>query len=170
MSIPPDFQTLSPWFEDSAARLTPGDSVSARLSLSEAIGNDAALGRLRSTARSLAEGTDLSRLDEHQLIELLTPLLVDGWLHLDLRRPLAYQLVPVAAPVSTPAPAAPAPAGPRPAVAAAPPEPVDSTFGSSLDVAAMVAVLKAAAESGVPFCEECARAAAQRQVAEAAPA
>ncbi len=163
MSLTPDFQTLSPWFESRATRVTPGDSVSARITLTEAIGDDAVLGRLRSTARSLAEGTDLSRLDEHQLIELLTPLLADGWLNLGLHKPLAYQLVPVAAPVS--APAAPAPASPRPA-AAAPPDPVDSTFGSSLDVAAMVAVLKAAAASGVPFCEECAKAAAQKQAAE----
>jgi hypothetical protein len=37
--------------------------------------------------------------------------------------------------------------------------PEDSTFPPNLDVAAVVAGLKAAANDGVPFCEECAKAA-----------
>jgi hypothetical protein len=45
----------------------------------------------------------------------------------------------------------------------APPPAAETTFGSDLDVAAMVAVLVQAAQDGVPFCEECARAAAETQ-------
>jgi branched-chain amino acid transport system ATP-binding protein len=40
-------------------------------------------------------------------------------------------------------------------------------MGAELDVAAMVAVLVQAAQDGVPFCEECARAAAAQQQAAA---
>ena len=71
-----------------------------------------------------------------------------------------YGLAAVRAPAAAPAPPASSPSAPRAApVAAAPP--VETTFGSDLDVAAMVAVLVQAAQDGVPFCEECARAAAE---------
>jgi hypothetical protein len=43
----------------------------------------------------------------------------------------------------------------------------ETTFGAELDVAAMVAVLVQAAQDGVPFCEECERAAAAQQQAAA---
>jgi pyruvate/2-oxoglutarate dehydrogenase complex dihydrolipoamide acyltransferase (E2) component len=72
------------------------------------------------------------------------------------------QMRPLALTPPAPAPAAAAPA-PSPASAAgraAPAAaPAAGTFGADLDVAAMVAVLQQAARDGVPFCEECARAA-----------
>jgi hypothetical protein len=47
---------------------------------------------------------------------------------------------------------------PPPPSAAPPPE--GSTFPNDADLAAIAAVQKAAAEMGIPFCEECAKAAA----------
>ena len=75
--------------------------------------------------------------------------------------------LPTAAP-PTAAPPPPPAAAPR-AAAAAPASVAETTFGPQLDVAAMVAVLQQAAQDGVPFCEECARAAA-KQTLEAAAA
>ena len=157
-----------------ATQVTLGDSVSAQLFLSEATGDDGAQVRLRCTALAMADGTDLSRLDEQQLVDLLAPWLADGWLHIGSSKPAVYQLVPVSAPAAAAAlSTAPAPApasAPRPAAPSPSPAPVDSTFAPNLDIEAMVAALRAAAQTGVPFCEECARAAAQQQVAEAATA
>lgn len=141
--------------------VTPGDAVSAEQWLSESVGHGAVQSRLRSVARGLADGTDLASLDEHQLVALLTPWVADAWLCDEAagRQSMAYRLVPVAAPAAAPAAAAAAPTSPRPAAAAPPAAPAESTFAANLDVAAMVAVLRAAAQAGVPFCEECARAA-----------
>ncbi|KPF49547.1 hypothetical protein IP87_18170 [beta proteobacterium AAP121] len=70
-------------------------------------------------------------------------------------KPLALtRLAP--APAATPPAPSPAAAARRAAPAAAP---APGTFEIELDVAAMVAVLQQAARDGVPFCEECARAA-----------
>jgi hypothetical protein len=70
-------------------------------------------------------------------------------------RPLA--LTP---PAPAPAPTSPAPSPATAARRAAPAAaPAPGTFETDLDVAAMVAVLQQAARDGVPFCEECARAA-----------
>lgn len=177
MPLPLEFQALSHWFKaprasknpNESTQVTPGDGVSARQYLSREIGNDAGLARLRSLARSLNNGQDLCRLDEHQLIDCLTPLLADGRLHFVSPPPLFYQLVPVSAPVAVAAPAAPAPTGPRAAPAPAP-EPAETTFAPNLGLEAMVAVLRAAARDGVPFCEECASAEAHQQAVEAASA
>lgn len=174
MSLSPEFPAFSPWSasQQGAAQVPQGDGVSAHLSWSESIGDDVAQDHLRCAARALADGTDLSRLDQHQLLELLLPRLVDGRPQSGLTKPLAYRLVPVVAPVSAPAPApaANAAASPRTMAAAPPPAPADSTFAPNLDVVAMVAALRAAAQDGVPFCEECARAAINRQVNETAAA
>lgn len=177
MPFSPEFPALSRWFKNppGATQVTRGDSVGAQLCLSEATGDDGLQARLRCTARAMADGTDLSRLDEQQLLDLLSPWLADGWLHLGSAKPAAYQLVPVAAPAAAAAAGSPAPApasAPRPAAAspAPAPTPADSTFAPNLDIEAMVAVLRAAAQQGVPFCEECARAAVQQQVAEASTA
>lgn len=177
MPLPLEFAALRPWHHSpgSAVLVPPGDEVSARLWLSESVGNDAVQSQLRGVARELAEGTDLSGLDQHQLVALLTPWVANAWLcdEAASSQTMSYRLVPVAAPAAAPATAAPAPASPRPAAAAAaaaPADPVASTFAANLDVEAMVAVLRAAAQAGVPFCEECARATARQQVAEATAA
>lgn len=167
--------TLLPWHQAGDAKPGAGDGwgdpVAARQWLdSNLIGDaDASLGRL--TLHGLADGTDLSRLDDSQIKQQLAAALEQGRLRAAagpalLLRPVGQGLLPPpaappAAPVSSPRPAAPA-------AAAAPPPAIESTFGSDVDVEAMVAVLRAAAQDGVPFCEECARAKAKRQMAEAA--
>jgi hypothetical protein len=159
---PPPTQpaALRPWHDAQAgdAITSPGDVESARLWLAHTIGDDAVLAALRVTTLVLADGTELSRLDEHQLVDHLAAAVANGRLRAAGSRPALRRLV-AAAPAPAPAPPAAAPA--RRAAPVAPPAPVETTFGSELDVAAMVAVLVQAAQDGVPFCEECAQAAAE---------
>ena len=127
------------------------------------IGDDARMAARRSQALKLADGTDWSRCSDHEVVAQLAAAVA--------ARHLAAAIAPtklmrmasprVAAPGSSP-PAAPA-SSPRAAPAAAPAAD-DSTF-LSLDVAAMVATLRQAAETGAPFCEECARAAREAAAA-----
>ena len=155
------------WHESAGGELVvgPGDIVAARHLLVHAVGDDAAMSALRTKAHALADGTDLSRLDEHQLVEHLAAPLADGRLRAAgaARAVMLYRLVAAPAPVS--ATSAPPASSPRASAAASAPAAVETTFGADVDVAAMVAVLRQAAQSGVPFCEECERAAAQRQAA-----
>ncbi len=135
------------------------DLGAAQQWLARCLGDDAAMARLRGTAQALADGVDLSRADEHAVTEQLAHALADGRLRAGFgATPTLRRLVL--------APAAPAPppasASPR-AAPVAPPPAVETTFNPNLDVASMVAVLVQAAQDGVPFCEECARAAAKRQ-------
>lgn len=116
---------------------------------------------LRMTALQLADGSDLSRCDDQQVLHTITAACTSGRLvtALGAGKPMLYRLVP--APAPSPPPPAPASA-PRPGAAVLPPAAVQSTFEPSLDVSAMVAVLQQAANDGTPFCEECARLAARR--------
>jgi hypothetical protein len=130
----------------------------------DAIDDAAALALHRAALLDLDEGVPLPLLDEHAVLSLVRAARAAHRLRPsgDDRPPL---LPLVAAPVAAPAPApSAAPPARRAAVAAPPPAP-DATFGSDLDVAAMVAVLTQAARDGVPFCEECAKAAAARAAA-----
>jgi hypothetical protein len=122
-----------------------------------AIVDGAASAQLRLAALGLGDGVDLSRCDDHQLVELLGAAVSQGRLATGAAAAPQLLRLPTAAP---PAAAPPPPAAaPRAAAAAAPPA-ADSTFGSQLDVAAMVAVLQQAARDGTPLCEECEAAAA----------
>jgi len=142
--------------------LRHGDLVSARQQLAPAAIDDAALAPLRTLAVALADGTDWSRADDHQLIDQLAAALARGRLRTGAAAaPKLSRLVPTVAPAPAPAPPPPAASSPRPSAPVAAPPPAETTFGSELDVAAMVAVLQQAAQDGVPFCEECARAAAE---------
>ena len=138
------------------------DFVSARQWLAQAAGDDAAMATLRLSALSLSDGIDISRLDDQQLIEQLAPALAAGRLPgLGPTRTAAmYKLVLARPPAPPPPPPVPSS---RPAAAspAAAPAEAETTFGSELDVAAMVAVLVQAAQDGMPFCAECAKAAAR---------
>lgn len=158
--LPGDLRTLRPWHDAHAgAALTArDDEVSARQWLAPAVGDDAALAALRLMTLGLADGTELSRLDDQQLVDHLATAVAEGWLRSAGARPVLRRLVPAPAPAPTPAPVTSV----RRAAPVAPPPGAESTFGSGLDVAAMVAVLVRAARDGVPFCEECARAAAER--------
>ena len=158
---PTDPAALRPWHDAQAggSATAPGDTESARLWLANAVGDDAPLATLRLTALTMADGTELSRLDDHQLVDHLAASVATGRLRSAGARPKLRRLVLAAAPA--PAPAPPPPAAARRAAPVAPPAAVEGTFGSELDVAAMVAVLVQAAQDGVPFCEECTRAAAE---------
>jgi|WetSurMetagenome_2_1015567.scaffolds.fasta_scaffold00932_6 hypothetical protein len=161
-----DLHALLPWHEPGASGAISAhdDLGGARQWLEPSLGNDAAMARLRLTALALADGTDLSRIDDHRLVDHLAATAAAGRLRIAGAAPRLLRLVPAPAPAA--APAAPPAGAPRAAPVAAPPA-AETTFGSDLDVAAQVAVLQQASRDGVPFCEECAKAAA-RAAAEAA--
>ncbi len=160
--LPGDPRALRPWHDAHAgATLTAHDDVvSARQWLAHAVGDDAALAALRLVTLGLADGTELSRLDDHQLVDHLAAAIAEGRLRSAGARPLLRRLVPAPTPAQVPTPAPVTSA--RRAAPVAPPPAAETTFGSGLDVAAMVAVLVRAAQDGVPFCEECVHAAAER--------
>jgi len=137
------------------------DPGAAQQWLARCLGDDAAMARLRGTARSLADGVDLSRVDEHAVTEQLAHALAEGRLRAGSGATPKLRRLVLAPALVAPAPPPPA-ASPR-AAPAAPPPAIETTFDAGLDVAAMVAVLVQAAREGVPFCEECERATAQRQ-------
>ena len=137
--------------------------------LAHAPGDDTEMGPLRSTALQSADGTDWSRVDDHQVVEHLAHAVVAGRLPgsgQPTSAPMLRLVASAAAPAASPPPPAPSPAAAAPGPGSVPAPMVETTFAFDLDVAAMVAVLTQAAQDGVPFCEECARAAAaQRQAA-----
>lgn len=140
--------------------MTWTDSEAARREVEAHLGPDTGHTRLRLALAELGLDDALSRLDEHQVAALVTPALVSDRLRLGgpAQAPtlLAQGTKPqAAAPAPAPAAARAPAAAPAPAPAAAP----------ELDVAAMVQVLLDAARDGVPFCEECARAAAAASAA-----
>lgn len=123
-----------------------------------AIGNDAEMAVLRQQVQQAFPADLWWHCDDHQV---LTGTRLVGW-ETAPKAEAGLQMRPLAITTPAPAPAASAPA-PSPAAAArraAPAAaPAAGTFEVDLDVAAMVAVLQQAARDGVPFCEECARAA-----------
>ncbi len=161
-----DDTAVAPWHQavPGGAALRPGDPLAARQWAAAHIGDDAAMGGLRTMALLLADSTDWSRHDDHAVADQIAAACASGHLVVLPRwgRPTMYRLIPALAPAPPPAPPAPAPT-PR-AAPATPPPPVETTFSPDLDVAAMVAVLQQAAQDGVPFCEECDKA---RRAAEA---
>ena len=143
-----------------------GDATAARQWVGRFVGDDVMMARLRQLA--LAAGAEASpqMCDDHAMVERIAAGIMAGSMRVcgPAKALPLYGLAAVRAPAAASAPPAPSPSPPRAAsVATAPP--VETTFGSDLDVAAMVAVLVQAAQDGVPFCEECARAAV-RAVAE----
>jgi hypothetical protein len=119
-------------------------------------GDDVALAMLRRRAHEAGLGVDWSRADEHAVVDFV------AWAA-PLDAPSGPTLQNLA-PKPTAAAAAPAPAAsaarPRQAAAASPPPATQSTLGPDVDAAATAQNLRDAANDGVPFCEECARAAA----------
>lgn len=111
---------------------------------------------LRRRAHAAGLGIEWSREDDHAVIAFL------AWAapaQAGSDAPKAYRLAARAAPAPAPAAAA----GPRPARAAGPVAPAASqdTLSPDVDAAATARNLREAANDGVPFCEECARAAAR---------
>ncbi len=117
--------------------------------------DDAHTAALRRRAHEAGLGVDWSQADDHAVSEFV------AW-----AAPLAAESGPRLqnlAPKLTVAGAAPAAAAsssrPRQAAAASPPPAEQATLASDVDAAATAQNLRAAANDGVPFCEECARAA-----------
>ncbi len=158
---------LCPWSQCAGciSPVRPGDPVSARQWLGRYIGDDAAMARLRLLAGNAdAEATPLS-LDDQALADQLAARIASGAIRVCGARqaPALYAVSSTPAAAAAPAAPSPSPSSTAPAAAApATPAPAaaDTTFGSSMDPAAMAATLREAARDGVPFCEECARAAA----------
>jgi len=154
-----------PWQQIAVPALDAGDWVAARRWAEAAVHDELQCGRLRALMHELAPGVELLRASDHQLADLLASALVSGRIRWDTRgarRPLLALAPPPGAPAAAPPPPASAS---RSAPAAAPPPAPDSTFDDELDAAAMAAVLQQAAQDGVPFCEECAKAAAAEAAA-----
>lgn len=156
---------IVPWHgDDEASTASPDADRSALADAAAGMAADlvdaGAVAQLRLRAHALGDGADLSRLDHHAVAAVLAQALDRGRLTLAGAPPRLLPLARVAAPA--PPPPAPAPT-PRRAAPAAPAAAPAMTFGAELDVAAMVRVLVQAAQDGVPFCEECAKAAAQRR-------
>lgn len=131
------------------------DEPSARRWLADLRQDPLAVTRLRAMLAEDSPRFHLNRLGDEEVFAVLSRLLCRGELQAVVRRdaliggpsaespPEAVQAAPEK-PVRTPPPG---------------PEPEASTFEADHDAAAQADVLRAAAEEGVPFCEECAQAA-----------
>ena len=137
-----------------------GDATAARQWAGQWVGDAVVMARLRQLA--LAAGAEATPLmcDDHALAERITAGITAGSMRVcgPAQALRLYGLATVRALAPAPAASAAA-AAPRAAPVAAPP-PAATTFGPDLDVGSMVAALVQASQDGVPFCEECARAAA----------
>jgi hypothetical protein len=96
---------------------------------------------------------DASRMSEDELLKHLASMLATGELLVALDR----RDIGIGDPGEKPQAPAPQPSDPAPSKKV---EEEANTFGPDHDAAAQADALRAAAEAGVPFCEECARAAA----------
>jgi hypothetical protein len=146
-----------------------GDPTAARRWVGCFIGDETVMARLRLLAIMAGADTSPVMLDDQALADRIASDINSGVLRVcgAASALTLYGLVSIKVPAAAPAAPAPAPTAPRASPVAAPP-PVDTTFSADIDVEAMVAVLRAAAEAGVPFCEECARRAAKKAIAGAA--
>lgn len=158
---------LDPWLldDDSAAQAAadPAAVADAAMQVLAGIGDAATMAEWRLRALARGAGDEMSRLSDHEIAARIVVAIEGGRVTLAGAPP---RLLPLAPPPASAAPPPPAPApSPRRAAPAAPAAAPATTFSQTLDVAAMVAVLRQAASDGVPFCEECAKAAAQRDAA-----
>ena len=145
------------------------DHSSALSWLRQTISDSPTMATLRSLASEHeSAGVAVRQMSDDRVLEHVSWLLRQGVLHVhSIPAPAtAWRIVqveqaspsavsrPVISPKSTSAP---------PPVPKQIEEP--DTFSSQTDAAATAAVLRSAAEDGVPFCEECAKAAAARKAA-----
>ncbi len=141
-----------------------GDATAARQWVGRFIGDDVTMARLRLLALSAGAEASPQSCDDQALAERIVAGITAGSMRVcGPAKALQLLGMPIRQ-AAAPAPSAAA-APPRAAAAAAPPPVAETTFAGDLDVAAMVAVLRAAAQDGVPFCEECAKKAAEKQKA-----
>lgn len=122
--------------------------------LSTFLSDDVGQGRLREMAHATGDGLGLATLKPHQILDHLTDCIATGRLRVCGKG----GVVPHEAPMELTTGMAPPGPPPEPvarsssAPAAAPPEPPTLP---PVDGEAMAAVLVAAADDGVPFCEIC---------------
>jgi hypothetical protein len=147
-----------------------GDPTAARRWVGRHIGDEATMARLRLIAIATGAEAATVMLDDQALADRIAAGINTGVLRVcgAATAQKLYGLVAIKAAAAAPTPSAAAAPAPR-AAPVAPPPPVETTFVADLDVAAMVAVLVQAAHDGVPFCEECAKAAARRKLADPDP-
>lgn len=141
-----------------------GDATAARQWVGRFVGDEVTMAQLRQLALSAGAEASPQMCDDQSLAERIAAGISMGAVRV-CGPAKAIQLygMPLR-PAAAPAPASAPAAAPR-AARAAPPPAAETTFSGDLDVAAMVAVLRAAAQDGVPFCEECAKKAAEKQKA-----
>ncbi len=141
-----------------------GDPTAARQWVSRFVGDDPGMARLRLLAISIGAEASPARADDQALLDQIAAGIAAGSVRVCGAASTLRLYGLVASPAR--ASAAPAPAAPPRAVSAVAAA-AETTFGPDLAVAAMVAVLVQAAQQGVPFCEECVKAAAKRAAAQA---
>jgi hypothetical protein len=131
-----------------------GDAAQALQFLTRFKGDAAAMARLRGLIAQRSAAGDLSRVSDDQILAQVAGMLGSGELVAGYRGQEAIQL-PEAAAEAAPAPAS----TPPPPQTRERQEPDPPTFEAQHDGAGQAQTLSMAASSGVPFCEECARAA-----------
>lgn len=140
-----------------------GDATAARQWVGRFVGDEVTMARLRQLALTAGAEASPQMCDDQALVDRITAAITAGAMRVcGPAKAIRLLGMPIRQAAAPPPSAAAAP--PR-AAAAAPPPAAETTFAVDLDVAAMVAVLRAAAQVGVPFCEECAKKAAEKQKA-----
>lgn len=133
-----------------------GDAAQALQFLGSFKTDAAAMARLRRLVSQRCEMGDVSRIPDDRILVQVAGLLGSG----DLLAGYQWH-EPIELPGEGGEEAPPAPAAPPAPPARERQEPDPPTFGAQHDGAGQAQGLLAAAESGMPFCEECARAANQ---------
>ncbi len=108
--------------------------------------------------------TSLSRMSDHQLLKLLAAGISNQQIQVVLHKgsaPLtggAGQPAPPSTPTPQPRASVTRPAPLESIKPVTAPPPIEETILAAVDPAAQAATLRSAAQSGAPFCEECAKA------------
>lgn len=162
------------------------DGALARLALAPALRDAVAMAALRRLAVNHVGGAAHALLDDHEVLAVLAAAVIAGRLHLCQGQasadadPASASAAKVGVatkpadgaggpPPPPPRPSSAAPPAPRPTPPPAPTAPpLDAA--PEIDAAAQAATLRAAAQSGVPFCAECEKARAARAAHAAEPA
>ena len=152
----------------------------AHRALAPALRDPMAMAALRRLSLAHAGGAALNLLDDHEVLSVLCRAIVGGRLWLRGMGATSEAELPDAATgkdsgwgvaVAPPAGGAPSPPAPPPPSSRAPapmaPAPAAPPPPPDLDNAAQAAALREAARTGVPFCEECAKAAREHEAAAA---
>jgi hypothetical protein len=129
--------------------------------LSQFQNNPSAMSELQNLLRASATGT-YAPTDQVQILQQIADKMASGEIQacVELCGPVALTSVTGSGEQEAEPDISQLRPTPPPAAAPPPPAPVESTLGPNNDPVAQAQALKAAAENGVPFCEECQKAAA----------